>query len=190
MWTAAKPATGSLGDLWIAYNPEVKYTYVNGKVYAGLSADARDYTNVAGEVFDAFKPKKGDEIVPCKYANAWNYTDNATWVKKESDSNWEAIDTKGESLFKIKEDEKPEIGFHNGLALVSRSEWDKENYTYIKTYRYVDKTGETVYKWTPGEDDEDKAPKSWEELDRENIMRTEAGAIVREIEEMNALMAR
>lgn len=137
-----------------------------------------------------FINKKGDEIVPCKYANAWNYTDNATWVKKESDSNWEAIDTKGESLFKLKEDEKPEIGFHNGLALVSRSEWDKENYTYIKTYRYVDKTGETVYKWTPGEDEDEKAPKSWEELDRENIMRTEAGAIVREIEEMNALMAR
>ena len=63
VWTASAPATGSLGDLWIAYNPEVKYTYVNGKVYAGLSADARDYTNVAGEVFDAFKPKKGDEIV-------------------------------------------------------------------------------------------------------------------------------
>ena len=63
VWTAAKPATGSLGDLWIAYNPEVKYTYVNGKVYAGLSADARDYTNLAGEVFDAFKPKVGDEIV-------------------------------------------------------------------------------------------------------------------------------
>ena len=63
VWTAAAPATGNLGGLWIAYNPEVKYTYVNGKVYAGLSADARDYTNVAGEVFDAFKPKKGDEIV-------------------------------------------------------------------------------------------------------------------------------
>ena len=63
VWTAAKPSTGNLGGLWIAYNPEVKYTYVNGKVYAGLSADARDYTNVAGEVFDAFKPKVGDEIV-------------------------------------------------------------------------------------------------------------------------------
>lgn len=137
-----------------------------------------------------FINKKGEEIIPCKYANVWDYTDNATWVKKESDSNWEALDTKGESLFKLKEDEMPGSGFHNGLALVYRSEWDKENYKYITTYRYVDKTGETVYKWTPGEDDEDEAPKSWEELNRENIMRTEVGAIVREIEEMNALMAR
>lgn len=63
VWTAAKPAVGSLGELWIAYNPEVKYTKVNGKVYAGLSADPRDYTNLAGEIFDAFKPKIGDEIV-------------------------------------------------------------------------------------------------------------------------------
>ena len=63
VWTAAAPVAGSLGGLWMAYNPEVKYTKVNGKVYAGLSADKRDYTNLAGEVFDAFKPKVGDEIV-------------------------------------------------------------------------------------------------------------------------------
>ena len=63
VWTAAVPSSGSLGNLWIAYNPEVKYTDVNGKRYAGLSADLRDYTNLAGEVFDAFKPKIGDEIV-------------------------------------------------------------------------------------------------------------------------------
>ena len=63
VWTAAAPTSETLGDLWIAYNPEVKYTKVNGKVYAGLSADLRDYTNLAGEVYDAFKPKVGDEIV-------------------------------------------------------------------------------------------------------------------------------
>ncbi len=62
VWTAAAPDS-VLGDLWIAYNPEVKYIKVNGKKFAGLSADDRDYTNLAGEVFDAFKPKVGDEIV-------------------------------------------------------------------------------------------------------------------------------
>lgn len=62
-WTATVPATGSLGGLWIAYNPAVKYTVVNGKKFAGLSADARDYTNIKGETFDAFKPVVGDEIV-------------------------------------------------------------------------------------------------------------------------------
>ena len=62
VWTAAAPSD-ELGGLWMAYNPEVKYIKVNGKKFAGLSADARDYTNIAGEVFDAFKPKVGDEIV-------------------------------------------------------------------------------------------------------------------------------
>lgn len=63
VWTASTPTTDTLGGLWIAYNPEVKYTVVNGKKFAGLSADVRDYTNIAGETFDAFKPKVGDEIV-------------------------------------------------------------------------------------------------------------------------------
>lgn len=63
-WTAAVPSAGSLGGLWVAYNPSVKYTEVNGKLYAGLSADDRDYTNIKGHTFDAFKPVKDvDEIV-------------------------------------------------------------------------------------------------------------------------------
>lgn len=62
-WTASTPATGTLGGLWIAYNPSVKYTEVNGKMYAGLSADPRDYTNIKNHTFDAFKPKVGDEII-------------------------------------------------------------------------------------------------------------------------------
>ena len=62
-WTASVPATGALGGLWIAYNPSVKYTEVNGKMYAGLSTDPRDYTNIKNHTFDAFKPKVGDEII-------------------------------------------------------------------------------------------------------------------------------
>ena len=63
VWTASAPITGKLGNLWIAYNPCVKYTVVNGKKFAGLSADNRDDTNIKGEVFDAFKPVVGDEII-------------------------------------------------------------------------------------------------------------------------------
>ena len=63
VWTASAPITGKLGNLWIAYNPCVKYTVVNGKKFAGLSADNRDYTNIKGEVFDAFEPVVGDEII-------------------------------------------------------------------------------------------------------------------------------
>lgn len=63
VWTAEAPATGKLGNLWIAYNPCVKYTVVNDKKFAGLSADNRDYTNIKGETFDAFKPVVGDEII-------------------------------------------------------------------------------------------------------------------------------
>lgn len=62
-WTAVAPSTGNLGDLWMAYNPSTKYLSINGKEFAGLSADVRDYTNVAGKTFDVFKLKKGDEVV-------------------------------------------------------------------------------------------------------------------------------
>ena len=62
-WTATAPTTGALGDLWIAYNPTYRITKVGKKEFVGLSADDRDYTNIAGKTFDVFKPKKGDEIV-------------------------------------------------------------------------------------------------------------------------------
>ena len=62
VWTAAAPASGSLGGLWIAYNPSEHLTKVGGKFFAGLSEDPRDYTNIAGRPFDCFKPAVGDEI--------------------------------------------------------------------------------------------------------------------------------
>lgn len=62
VWTAAAPTTGSLGGLWIAYNPSEHLTKVGGKFFAGLSEDPRDYANIAGRPFDCFKPVVGDEI--------------------------------------------------------------------------------------------------------------------------------
>ena len=62
VWTAAAPASGTLGGLWIAYNPSEHFTKVGDKFFAGLSADPRDYANIAGRPFDCFKPVVGDEI--------------------------------------------------------------------------------------------------------------------------------
>ena len=62
-WVATTPAAGALGGLWMAYNPSEHYTEVNGKMFAGLSADPRDYVNIKNRTFSAFKPKKDDQIV-------------------------------------------------------------------------------------------------------------------------------
>jgi hypothetical protein len=49
--------------LWMAYSPEV-VTVVSaaGNKYKGLTPDPREFTNLEGEVFDAFKPQVGDII--------------------------------------------------------------------------------------------------------------------------------
>lgn len=60
-WTATNSTDGK--GVYIAYNPSEHLTEVNGKVFAGLSADPRDYVNLKGRTFTAFKPCVGDEIV-------------------------------------------------------------------------------------------------------------------------------
>ena len=57
VWTGVAPTTGNLSNLWMAYSPEVVIT---DSKYRGLTPDPRDFTNVAGRVFDAFKPQVGD----------------------------------------------------------------------------------------------------------------------------------
>lgn len=62
-WTATVPASGALGNLWMAYNPSAKYLTVEGLSFAGLSEDPRVFTNDATKSFTVFKPKLGDQIV-------------------------------------------------------------------------------------------------------------------------------
>lgn len=61
-WVASAPTTGSLNDVWIAYPPSEALASWSGNVYAGLSADPRDYTNLMGRPFDVFKVHKHDII--------------------------------------------------------------------------------------------------------------------------------
>jgi hypothetical protein len=56
-------ATGSgLGDLWMAASPEVVVTVSGTKEYSNINPDPQDFYNIGGNVFDAYKPQKGDVI--------------------------------------------------------------------------------------------------------------------------------
>lgn len=62
-WVATAPVAGALGGLWIAYNPSEHLTAVGDKMFAGLSVDPRDFVNIKGRSFSAFKPVAGvDQI--------------------------------------------------------------------------------------------------------------------------------
>jgi hypothetical protein len=50
-------------NIWMAYSPEiVTVVTASGKKYKGIDPDPRDFTNISGDVFDAFKPQVGDII--------------------------------------------------------------------------------------------------------------------------------
>ena len=49
--------------MWMAYSPEiVDVVSASGKKYRNIDPDPRDFTNLSGTVFDAFRPQKGDII--------------------------------------------------------------------------------------------------------------------------------
>lgn len=60
VFTATK-ATEGIG-LWMAYNPSEHFTEVEGNIFAGLTKDPRDYTNLHDRTFDVFKPQVGDLV--------------------------------------------------------------------------------------------------------------------------------
>lgn len=66
VWVASKPTAASLG-VWMAKSSEVVMTSVaidgaDTLNFKGIVDDPRAFTNVAGLVFDAFKPAVGDLI--------------------------------------------------------------------------------------------------------------------------------
>lgn len=59
VWNATWTTSGSLTGLWMAASPEVVLT---DSRYKGIDPNPLNFYNVAGEVFDAFKPQAGDII--------------------------------------------------------------------------------------------------------------------------------
>lgn len=63
VWNATAPATAATATgLWMAGASEVVITKVGNLEFVGIVEDVREFTNVAGRVFSAFKPVAGDII--------------------------------------------------------------------------------------------------------------------------------
>lgn len=62
LFEATLATDGTGGGLYMAYNPSEHFTKVGDNIFAGLTVDPRDYTNLANRPFDVFKPQIGDVI--------------------------------------------------------------------------------------------------------------------------------
>lgn len=63
VWQATYPVTGSLINLWMAYEPEVVLTSSGNSYYKGIDPDPRNFVTPAGYVFSVYKPQLGDMIL-------------------------------------------------------------------------------------------------------------------------------
>lgn len=104
VFTATKPATGGLGDLWVAYNPS---EHITGG-FTELQADPRELTNVAGRVFTAFKPEVGDIFVlgvDCVDSASQTATAGKFLEAKNGQTTWTKADsaTTGSTAVEIKQ---------------------------------------------------------------------------------------
>lgn len=63
VFVATKATAGTGGNVWMAYNPSEHFTSAHNNMYAGLTVDPREYTNVAGRTLDVFKPQISDIII-------------------------------------------------------------------------------------------------------------------------------
>ena len=59
VFVAAVPATGSLTDLWMVYQPE---NVATGDKYKNLDPDPRNFINAIGDIVSVYKPQLGDII--------------------------------------------------------------------------------------------------------------------------------
>jgi hypothetical protein len=61
-WVFSACNSASMIGLWMAASPEVPITVDGTLIYKGMNQDPRNFYNVGGTVFDAFKPQVGDII--------------------------------------------------------------------------------------------------------------------------------
>lgn len=62
LYEVAVPTATTVKKVAIVYNPSKKYDVVGGNIYPALSADDRNYYNIAGKVLDYWIPEVGVEF--------------------------------------------------------------------------------------------------------------------------------
>lgn len=88
--------------------------------------------------------KNGDIKLAIMYHEAAPFYEGYAWIYRTEDSNAELIDTNGNNVLTLSENESPYGVFHNGLCKVIAYN-DKDG---SRTYKYIDKKGTLVYSWT------------------------------------------
>jgi len=106
-WTAATPTTGNLTGCYIAYNASEWFSSINGQIFAGLSADLRNFTNTAKRPFTVFKPQLGDVAAFSKECFDSSLVDGTVvgqyFETKDAQNTWAVVSTPttGHTAFKI-----------------------------------------------------------------------------------------
>ncbi len=90
LWTVVQPATNYLESLWMAGSPDIVLT---DSKYKGIDPDPRNFTNVLGYAFDAFKPQPGDIITLSADAFSGSANDFANAANGEYTLAWGAAAT-------------------------------------------------------------------------------------------------
>ena len=112
VWVASTPtASAGLTNLWMAATEGVVSTTSGTKVYKGLSNDPRDFTNLAGEIMDLFKPVVGDIVEMTADAIGGTKSSNEYIVATagEAKLQWGSAAVSGLSL-KLKDEQFLSIG--------------------------------------------------------------------------------
>ncbi len=141
----------SVGSNMVAYRLNNKWGVLDKKgkvliapVYDGLGTMVDNNLLPAAQNGKCgYLNSKGDTKINFIYYDVYPFFEGYAFVQQSGNGVWMSINTKGTIQLPLQNDEKPITGFHNGLALVVRTNSNED----VMTYRYINVQGEQIYSW-------------------------------------------
>jgi hypothetical protein len=96
--------------------------------------------------------KNGNIQLAISYRDAAPFYEGYAWILRTENSDYELIDTKGNTVLTLGENEEPITVFHNGLSQIASYS------SKGTTYKYIDTKGNLIYSWTINDYYDDYAP--------------------------------